>query len=69
VQSRHARGETWVGINSLEGKVSDMADLNVYEPLAVKAQSIKLAVEASTMLLRIDDVFATKPEPLPEEEM
>ena len=59
MQSRHEKSEIWVGVNALEGEVSDMAELDVYEPLQVKAQAIKSATEASTMLLKIDDVIAT----------
>jgi thermosome len=59
MQSRHENGELWVGMNSFEGKVSDMAELDVYEPVQVKAQAIKSATEASTMLLKIDDVIAS----------
>ncbi|MFB0557908.1 MAG: thermosome subunit beta [Candidatus Bathyarchaeia archaeon] len=58
VQSRHEKGEVWVGLNPIEGEVSDMAKLDVYEPLQVKAQAIKSSTEASTMLLKIDDVIA-----------
>jgi chaperonin GroEL (HSP60 family) len=35
-----------------------MAKAGVYEPLAVKKQIIKSATEASTMILKIDDVIA-----------
>jgi len=35
-----------------------MAELNFYEPPQVKAQAVKSATEASTMLLKIDDVIA-----------
>lgn len=35
-----------------------MRDINVWEPLSVKEQVIKSAVEASCMLLRIDDVVS-----------
>jgi thermosome len=58
MQSRHEKGETWAGLNSLDGEVSDMAELDVYEPTQVKAQAIKSATEASTLLLKIDDVIA-----------
>ncbi len=58
MQSRHERGEMWAGLNSLDGEVSDMAELDVYEPTQVKAQAIKSATEASTLLLKIDDVIA-----------
>jgi len=58
IQSRHEKGELWVGLDALNGKVADMAELNVYEPMQVKAQAIKSATEAATMLLKIDDVIA-----------
>ncbi|UCD44551.1 MAG: TCP-1/cpn60 chaperonin family protein [Candidatus Bathyarchaeota archaeon] len=58
MQSQHEKGDVWIGLNTLEGKVDDMAKLNVYEPVQVKAQAIKSATEASTLLLKIDDVIA-----------
>jgi len=42
------------------GKTADMWKLNVVEPLRVKKQVIRSAVEAVTMLLRVDDVIASK---------
>lgn len=36
----------------------DMKELGVWEPLAVKAQTIKTAVESATLLLRIDDIVS-----------
>jgi thermosome len=58
MQSRHTKGEIWVGLNGIDGEVSDMAKLDVYEPLVVKAQALKSATESSTMLLKIDDMIA-----------
>ena len=58
MQSLHTKGVIWAGVNSFDGEVSDMAELDVYEPMAVKVQAIKSATEASTMLLKIDDVIA-----------
>ncbi len=64
MQSRHAKGEMWVGLDALKGEVSDMEKNGVYEPMAVIAQAFKSATEASTMLLKIDDVIAaTKMKP------
>jgi hypothetical protein len=37
-----------------------MKALNVLEPLRVKVQAVKSATEASSMILRIDDVVASK---------
>ena len=58
LQSRHEKGELWAGLNALEGKVSDLSKMEVYEPTQVKVQAIKSATEASTMLLKIDDIIA-----------
>lgn len=49
--------DTW-GINGNTGKLVDMKELGVWEPLAVKTQTIKTAVESAAMLLRIDDIVS-----------
>jgi thermosome len=58
LRARHEKGETWAGIEVINGKVQDMSKAAVYEPLAVKKQIIKSGTEASTMILKIDDVIA-----------
>ena len=51
-----------MGVDVFNGKISNMKKAGVIEPLAVKQQAIKSAAEASSMILRIDDVIAaTKP--------
>jgi T-complex protein 1 subunit gamma len=52
-------GSTW-GIDGDAGKVVDMKSYNVWEPLAVKEQSVKTAVESACLLLRVDDIVAAK---------
>jgi thermosome len=59
LRSRHEKGEGWAGVDVVNGKVGDMAEQDVYEPLAVKEQIIKSASEAASMILRIDDVIAS----------
>ena len=68
LRARHEKGETWTGIEVRSGKVQDMAQAGVYEPLAVKKQIIKSATEAASMILKIDDVIAAgkmKTPPMP----
>jgi archaeal chaperonin len=68
LRTRHEKGETWAGIDVLAAKVQDIRKINIYEPLAVKKQIIKSATEATTMILKIDDVIATakmKTPPMP----
>jgi len=59
LRAKHANGEnvTW-GIDGVKGAVTDMTELGLFEPLEVKTQTIKTAVEAAAMLLRIDDVVS-----------
>lgn len=76
LRARHEKGETWAGVGVHEGKVQNMTELEVYEPLAVKKQIIKSATEAASMILKVDDVIAagkmrappTPPGGLPETE-
>lgn len=58
LRARHEKGEVWAGVDVHEGKVDDMKELEVLEPLAVKKQIIKSATEAASMILKIDDVIA-----------
>jgi archaeal chaperonin len=58
MQSAHAKGNKWVGVNGHLNKVADLSKIDVYEPMVVKAQAIKSATEAATLLLKIDDIIA-----------
>jgi thermosome len=60
LKTRHEKGEVNAGVDGIKGKVGDMAKANVWEPLVVKRQAIKSASEVTQMLLRIDDVIASK---------
>ncbi|MEM2082480.1 MAG: thermosome subunit beta, partial [Candidatus Bathyarchaeia archaeon] len=68
LRSAHEKeGGLWAGVDVFGGKIVDMMKLGVIEPLAVKEQCIKSAVEAASMILRIDDVIAAaKPPPTPK---
>ena len=61
LRSKHANPENkWFGIQVDSGKVANMLEQNVVEPIRVKQQAIKSATEAACMLLRIDDVLSSK---------
>jgi len=52
----------YMGVNVFTGKVENMHENGVVEPLVVKEQAVKSAAESASMILRIDDVIAsTKP--------
>jgi thermosome len=54
------KGNKNIGIDVFSGKVKDMVFERVIEPLRVKTQAIKSATEVANMILRIDDVIASK---------
>ena len=60
VRRAHKKGNKNAGINVLAGKVDDMLKNKVIEPLRVSLQEIQASSEAATMILRIDDVIASK---------
>lgn len=49
-----------MGVNVFEGGIADMLERGVIEPAVVKTQAMKSAVEAASMILRVDDVIAGK---------
>ena len=55
-----AQGNKNVGVNLADGKAADMWLLKVIEPARVKRQALSSAVEVASMILRIDDVIASK---------
>ena len=50
----------YFGIEVTTGKIKNMQDLLVLEPLRVKQQVIKSATEAANMILKIDDLISVK---------
>jgi len=59
LRSGHEQGNKSAGLNVYTGKVVDMLESGVVEPLRVKVQAISSASEAAIMILRIDDVIAS----------
>jgi len=59
LRKQHKEGNVTAGVNVLEGKISDMKS-TVVEPLRVAKQAILSATDAAVMILRIDDVIASK---------
>ena len=58
-RAKHAtENGKWFAIEAADGKVKDMYQRQVLEPLSVKVQIIRSATEAASMILRIDDVIA-----------
>jgi thermosome len=60
LRQAHKKGQKHAGLNVYTGKVVNMVDAEVIEPLRVGTQAIQSATEAAVMVLRIDDVIAAK---------
>lgn len=60
LKAEHEKKHKNYGISFNENKVEDMLELGVYDPLKVKRHALESAVEVATMILRIDDVVASK---------
>eukprot|EP00741_Cyanophora_paradoxa_P002689 tig00000615_g2609.t1 len=59
LRAKHAHGgHLTYGIDGMKGTLADMKELGIWEPYAVKTQTIKTAVESACMLLRIDDIVS-----------
>ncbi|KAF4615901.1 hypothetical protein D9613_011500 [Agrocybe pediades] len=56
LRAKHANGENSWGVNGDTGKIVDMKEYGLYESASVKVQTLKTAIEAARMLLRVDDV-------------
>lgn len=59
LRAKHAKPDgAFFGIDGHKGVITDVRTIDVWEPLLVKSQVIKTAIESACMLLRIDDVVS-----------
>ncbi|MCG3216655.1 MAG: TCP-1/cpn60 chaperonin family protein [Candidatus Heimdallarchaeota archaeon] len=63
LRAAHAEGKAYHGIDLFQnGKITDMLEVGIIEPLRVVSQAIKSASESSILILRIDDVIIARSE-------
>ena len=60
LRAKQAEGKSSWGVDGDDGKIVDMREYGIWEPEAVKLQSIKTAVESACLLLRVDDICGAK---------
>jgi thermosome len=65
LKAAHARGKKRAGLNVYTGKIVDMYEENVFEPMRVKIQAIQSGAEAASLLIRVDDMMITQKKDLP----
>jgi len=59
LRAAHEKDDGWkYGVDVFKGKIDDMLNLGVIEPLVVKEHAMKAAMEVASLVLRIDDVIA-----------
>lgn len=60
LRAKHASGKeaSTFGVDGTTGLLANMEDTGIWEPYSVKIQTIKTAVEAAAMILRIDDIVS-----------
>jgi len=59
LRHKHEQTDGWkYGLDVYQAKVVDMTSLGLIEPLSVKVNAFKVAVEAASMILRIDEIIA-----------
>jgi thermosome len=60
LRNAHKKGNMSAGLDLNTGKVADMKTEHVLEPQRVSRQALQSATDAAVMILRIDDVIASK---------
>ncbi|MFZ2455806.1 MAG: thermosome subunit beta [Candidatus Altiarchaeia archaeon] len=63
LRSDHDKGKDTMGVMVLECGTGDMLKAGIVEPLKIKTQAVKSASEAAQLILRIDDVIASRKGP------
>ena len=59
LRAKHAEGSNAsFGVDGITGKIENMKDLGILEPVVVKLQTYKTAIETAILLLRIDDIVS-----------
>ncbi len=62
LRAKHDSGDKNAGLNLFENKIANVLEAKIIEPYNIKSQEIDSATEVANMILRIDDVIASKPD-------
>jgi len=63
LRHKHEGKQSNFGVDVYRNKLADMKQLGVIEPLKIKKQAMQSASEVTEMILRIDDIIASKSRP------
>ncbi|KAA8906523.1 chaperonin Cpn60/TCP-1 family [Sphaerosporella brunnea] len=57
LRMRHAKGDTWAGIDIINEGIRDNLEAFVWEPISVKINAIQAATEAACLILSVDETI------------
>jgi T-complex protein 1 subunit eta len=66
LRMRHARGETWAGVDIKSEGIADNFEKFVWEPTLVKTNVIKSATEAAIVIISIDETIKAEQSQQPQ---
>ncbi|KAK9473977.1 TCP-1/cpn60 chaperonin family-domain-containing protein [Dipodascopsis tothii] len=69
LRMRHARGETWAGVDFKTEDISDNMEKFVWEPALVKINAIQSAAEAACLILSVDETVKNEESAAPQQGM
>ncbi len=61
LRAKHAPSDgsgVFFGIDGKTGKIANMKDEEIWDPVSVKQQTFKTAIESACQILRIDDIVS-----------
>ncbi|EDV26477.1 uncharacterized protein TRIADDRAFT_50033 [Trichoplax adhaerens] len=58
LRAKHAADSNTWGVDGESGKIVDMNEFDVWDPVSVKLQTYKSSIETAILLLRIDDIVS-----------
>lgn len=59
LRAKHSKADgAFYGIDGNQGKIVDMKEADIWDPVAVKVQTLKTSIECAAMILRIDDIVS-----------
>lgn len=66
LRMRHAKGDTWAGIDIVNEGIADNLERFVWEPTAVKVNAIQAATEAACLILSVDETIKNQESQQPQ---
>ncbi|TGZ80190.1 hypothetical protein EX30DRAFT_359219 [Ascodesmis nigricans] len=66
LRMRHAKGDTWAGIDIVNEGIRDNLEAFVWEPVAVKVNAIQAATEAACLILSVDETIKNQESAQPQ---